>query len=142
MASSASGQRPTLHKLRSWSSHYNNSFPKRNTNALNNADVLHNTLLQQEEEPTIIKPITFLHGEPTTMWTTKEFDRSIVRLNLQFALVAIFSYGTDLYELRKVIPIQLEIKGPCNIGFREDRHILIRLSRLEDYATLMSKACE
>lgn len=30
----------------------------------------------------------------------------------------------------------------CNIGFLEDRHILIRLSLLEDYATLMSKAWE
>ncbi|KAG5597079.1 hypothetical protein H5410_038311 [Solanum commersonii] len=105
-------QRPTLPKLRSWSSHYTNPFPNTNTNAFNYADVLHNTLLQQEEEPTIIKPITFLHGEPTTMWTTKEFDRLIVRLNLQFALVAKFSYGrTDLYELRKAIPIQFGDQG-------------------------------
>ncbi|KAH0743932.1 hypothetical protein KY290_031925 [Solanum tuberosum] len=75
-------QRPTLPKFRSWSSHYSNPFPNANTNAFNYADVLHNTLLQQEEEPTIIKPITFLHGEPTTMWTTKEFDRLIVKVEV------------------------------------------------------------
>ncbi|KAG5630589.1 hypothetical protein H5410_002306 [Solanum commersonii] len=68
-----------------------------------------------------IKLITLLHGEPTITWTKK---------------------GKISNELRKTIPIQLEIKGPCNIGFLEDRHILIRLSLLEDYATLMAKAWE
>lgn len=58
-------------------------------------------------------------------------------------MVAKFFYGRpNLYELRKKIPIQLGIKGPCNIGFLEERHIMMRLSLLEDYAMLMSKAWE
>ncbi|WMV54572.1 hypothetical protein MTR67_047957 [Solanum verrucosum] len=75
-----------------------------------------------------IKPIIFLHGEPTITWIKKEFGKLTVRQNLQYAIVAKFSYGRpDMYELRKEIPIQLEIKGPYNIGFLEERHILIRL---------------
>lgn len=41
---------------------------------------------------------------------------------MQFVIDAKFSYGRQkLYELRKVMPIQLEIKGACNIGFLEER---------------------
>lgn len=47
-----------------------------------------------------------------------------------------------LQELRRILPIQLEIKGHCNIGFLEEGHILIRLSLAEDYASLTSSAFE
>lgn len=63
-------------------------------------------------EPIAIKPITFLPGEPMITWTMKEFEKLTVRQNLQFAVVAKFSYGRpDLFELSKTIPNQLEIKG-------------------------------
>ncbi|WMV06919.1 hypothetical protein MTR67_000304 [Solanum verrucosum] len=117
--------------------------PTTTTNNLDYAAAVHNSIGPQVAKPIDIKPIIFLHGEPTITWTKKEFEKLTVRQNLQYAVVAKFSYGRpDLYELRKAIPIQLEIKGPCNIGFLEERHILIRLSLLEDYATLMSKAWE
>lgn len=51
-----------------------------------------------------------------------------------------FSYGIPvIQELRKVIPIQYELKGPYSVGFIEDSHVLIKLSLKEDYIHLLSK---
>ncbi|XP_060216902.1 uncharacterized protein LOC132644331 [Lycium barbarum] len=89
------------------------------------------------------KIISFLHGEPTITYTKKEFEKLSIRQNLPFAGVAKFSYVRPyLNELRKILPIQLEIKGTCPMGYLDERRILLRLSLLEDYATLLSKACE
>ncbi|KAK6773763.1 hypothetical protein RDI58_029001 [Solanum bulbocastanum] len=93
----------------------NDSVPTNN----NYANAL--TIIHQTSELINLKPITLLHGEPIIIWTKKESDGLSIRQNLQFAVVAKFSYGRpDLYKLRKAIPIQLEIKGPNNIGFLEE----------------------
>lgn len=64
----------------------------------------------------------------------------IIQENLQYAVVGKFFYGwPDLEEIRKTVPIQCEIKGDCKIGFLSDRHILIRLTTMEDYVHVMSK---
>ncbi|KAK6789253.1 hypothetical protein RDI58_013052 [Solanum bulbocastanum] len=90
---------------------------------------LHNTTNPEKSEPIVLKPIKYLHGEPTNTWTKKEFDRLCIKQNIQYAVVAKFSYGRpDFQLLRKNMPTQLEIKGACNIGYLEDRHVLIRLS--------------
>jgi len=107
MATPASGQPPTGVGLPT----INN--PTTTTNNLDYAAAVHNSIGPQVAEPIDIKPIIFLHGEPTITWTKKEFEKLKVRQNLQYVVVAKFSYGRpDLYELRKAIPIQLEIKGP------------------------------
>lgn len=61
--------------------------------------------------------------------------------NLQYAIIGKFYYGKlDIMELRKSIPNQCGIKGECNIGVLDSRHILIRLEVLEDYVNLLSTA--
>ncbi|KAG5605619.1 hypothetical protein H5410_027111 [Solanum commersonii] len=56
------------------------------------------------------KPITYLHGEPIVIW-----------------------------EQKRLIPKQCELKWECTIGLLSNRHILIRASLLEDYVHLLSK---
>lgn len=57
----------------------------------------------------------------------------ILKENLQYAVIGKFSYGKpDIIELEKQIPIQCNIKGDCNIGVMDSRHILIKLNILED----------
>ncbi|KAG5615853.1 hypothetical protein H5410_015677 [Solanum commersonii] len=68
----------------------------------------------------LIKPVTFLHGEPYIKWTEAEVARMDVIGNLQHAVVGKFSYGwPDKEQLRKIIPAQCGIKGECQIGFSE-----------------------
>lgn len=60
---------------------------------------------------------------------------------LQYAVIGKFSYGCpELQELRSLIPTQCGIKGECNIGFLRDRHVLIRLTLLEEYVNFTSKS--
>ncbi|KAH0650454.1 hypothetical protein KY284_030366 [Solanum tuberosum] len=107
MAMSAGGQPPTGVGLPTIIN------PTITTNNLDYAATVHNSITPPMTEHIAIKPIIFLHGEPTITWTKKEFEKLKVRQNLHYAVVAKFSYGRpDLYELRKAIPIQLEIKGP------------------------------
>ncbi|KAG5615945.1 hypothetical protein H5410_015769 [Solanum commersonii] len=41
--------------------------------------------------------------------------------------------------LRKAIPSQCGIKGECMVGLLQNRHVLIRLSYMEDYINIISK---
>lgn len=83
---------------------------------------LHNTTNPEKLEPIVLKPIKYLHGEPTITWTKKEFDRFCMKQNLQYAVVAKFSYDRpDFQSLRKNMSTQLEIKGACDIRYLEDR---------------------
>ncbi|KAG5611461.1 hypothetical protein H5410_022742 [Solanum commersonii] len=64
------------------------------------------------------KPVTIVQGEPN---------------------VTKFSYGKpEIGELRKTLPKHCGIKGESTIGILDSRHILIRLSLLEDYVQLLS----
>lgn len=91
-------------------------------------------------EPIPIKPITFLHGQPLIKWTELEVKRMNLIEGLQYAVVGKFSYGwPELQELRRIIPPQYGIKGECNIGLFRDKHVLIRLTLLEDFINLSSR---
>lgn len=59
---------------------------------------------------------------------------------LEYVVVGKFSYGwREIQVLRRLIPIQCELKGEVNIGLLSNRYILIRASRIEDYVHLLSK---
>ncbi|KAK4737150.1 hypothetical protein R3W88_000847 [Solanum pinnatisectum] len=59
---------------------------------------------------------------------------------LQYAVIGKFTFEwADLDELRKIIPQQCEVKGSCQIGLFRSKHILIRLSKEEDFVNLISK---
>ncbi|KAG5606966.1 hypothetical protein H5410_028458 [Solanum commersonii] len=74
-------------------------------------DVVHAQKVQHVSVP--VKPITYLHGEPRVIW--------------------------DEEEVLRLIPLQCELKGDVNIGLLNNRYILIRASRMEDYVHLLSK---
>ncbi|WMV31015.1 hypothetical protein MTR67_024400 [Solanum verrucosum] len=91
-------------------------------------------------KPIPLKPISYLHGEPTVLWEQEEINQMIINENLEYAVVGKFSYGwPDIQELRKLIPKQCELKGECKIGLLRNRHVLIRATLMEDYVHLLSK---
>ncbi|KAG5598677.1 hypothetical protein H5410_030047 [Solanum commersonii] len=91
-------------------------------------------------DPIPMKLITFIHGEPRIIWTAAEVECMNILENLQYAVVRKFSYGwPDMEELRKLIPSQCGIKGECQIGFFRNRHVLIRLTLMEDFVNLTSR---
>ncbi|OIT05383.1 hypothetical protein A4A49_65159, partial [Nicotiana attenuata] len=87
-----------------------------------------------------LKPIEYLHGEPIVRWKKQEVRQSIAQQGLNLAVLGKFSYGKPgIHGLRKVLPIQCELKSPCSVGLIEDSHVLIKLSLMEDYIHLLSK---
>ncbi|KAG5611236.1 hypothetical protein H5410_022517 [Solanum commersonii] len=85
------------------------------------------------------KPVVMLHGEPNITWKASEVKALIRQENLQYAIIEKFSYGKpDIIELRRTIPGQCGIKSECTIGVLDTRHILIRLTSLEDYVHPLS----
>ncbi|KAG5629052.1 hypothetical protein H5410_000769 [Solanum commersonii] len=91
--------------------------------------------------PTInVKPITLLHGEPYLRWTEFVVSKMNTIENLQHAIVGKFSYGwPDLDKLLTSIPAQCNIKGDFQIGYFQNRHILIQLALKDDFINLASK---
>ncbi|KAK4732850.1 hypothetical protein R3W88_025838 [Solanum pinnatisectum] len=70
-----------------------------------------------------------------------DLDSYIQEVNLQYALVAKFSYGRpDMIDLRKIFTRHFEIKGDCNLGLLDHRHFLVRLSNREDFMEVYSRA--
>ncbi|WMV11230.1 hypothetical protein MTR67_004615 [Solanum verrucosum] len=85
------------------------------------------------------KPVNIVHGEPNITWKTSEVKSLIIQENLQYAIKGKFSYGKpDVQELRRTIPGQCGIKSECTIGVLDTRHVLIRLTTIEDYVQLLS----
>ncbi|KAH0714915.1 hypothetical protein KY284_007820 [Solanum tuberosum] len=88
-----------------------------------------------------VKEIIVTHGEPSVLWEEEEVNNMILQENLQYAIVGKFSYGwPELDEIRKIVPLQYDIKAKCNISFLRDRHILIRLTSMDKYVYVMSKS--
>ncbi|KAG5600699.1 hypothetical protein H5410_032069 [Solanum commersonii] len=59
----------------------------------------------------------------------------IIQEVLEFAVIEKFSYEwPELEEIRKIVPLQYEIKAEYKIGFLRDRHVLLRLTTMEDYS--------
>lgn len=77
------------------------------------------------------KQVTYSHGEPRIIWEEEEVSQMISNEQLEFAVVGKFSYGwPDIHVLRRLIPLQCELKGEVNIGLLSNRYILIRASRM------------
>ncbi|WMV36933.1 hypothetical protein MTR67_030318 [Solanum verrucosum] len=69
-----------------------------------------------------------------------EVNEFSIEEGLHQAIILKFSYGKPvLHELRKVLPKQLDIKGHCNIGQLEFRHLLIRFDLYEDFVQGLSR---
>ncbi|KAK4348312.1 hypothetical protein RND71_031067 [Anisodus tanguticus] len=87
-----------------------------------------------------IKPIVYLHGEPTVRFEKKEVEVMIHQQDIKLAVVGKFSHGwPEIGLLRTLIPKQCGLKAEVNIGLLCDRHVLIRCTIAEDYDTLMSR---
>lgn len=87
-----------------------------------------------------MKPVEFLHGEPHIVWEKEEINQMIINKNLQFVVIDKFSYaGRDFQDLKRRIPKQCDLKGECNIGVLNNKHILTRASNMEDYVHILSK---
>ncbi|KAK4343231.1 hypothetical protein RND71_036325 [Anisodus tanguticus] len=90
--------------------------------------------------PIPIKPIVYLHGEPTIRFEKKEVEVMIHHQDLTLAIVGKFSHGwPDIAFLRNAIPKQCGLKAEVRIGLLCDRHVLIRCTIGEDFDTLMSR---
>ncbi|XP_019241529.1 PREDICTED: uncharacterized protein LOC109221506, partial [Nicotiana attenuata] len=86
-------------------------------------------------------PVTIEHGIPTVEFTTEEVKAFTIEEGLHQAVILKFSYGKpDLHELRQVIPKQFDIKGYCNIGQLEYRHVLVRFDLFEDFVQVLSRS--
>ncbi|KAF3685426.1 hypothetical protein FXO37_00637 [Capsicum annuum] len=97
---------------------------------------------KESQAPVIpMKQLTYNDGIPRVTWTEEEVFNMNILEELQYAIVGKFSYGwPELDELRTQIPKQCHIKGECKIGLLWNRHILIRLSHMEDFVNLLSKS--
>ncbi|KAH0709547.1 hypothetical protein KY284_010974 [Solanum tuberosum] len=83
---------------------------------------------------TVLKPIEFIHGEPTVRFTMEEREQFGREEGLHQAVIIKFAYGKPvLSELRKLLPKQFDVKGNCNIGQLDFRHLLIRFDLCEDF---------
>ncbi|KAK4712371.1 hypothetical protein R3W88_006884 [Solanum pinnatisectum] len=72
-----------------------------------------------------LKPVIYVHGEPTASFSFSDLESYIQEENLQYALVAEFSYGRpDMINLRKIFTRHFKIKGDCNLGLLDHRHVL------------------
>ncbi|KAH0702751.1 hypothetical protein KY285_017029 [Solanum tuberosum] len=76
--------------------------------------------------PLKLKPVIYVHGEPTMSFNFLDLESYIQEENLQYALVAKFSYGRpDKIDLRKSFTRHFAIKGDCNLGLLDHRHVLM-----------------
>uniref|UniRef100_M1DV70 DUF4283 domain-containing protein n=1 Tax=Solanum tuberosum TaxID=4113 RepID=M1DV70_SOLTU len=92
------------------------------------------------EDKSLLKDITYVEGVPQVNWTEQEVIKMTCIEKLKFTVIGKFSYEwTDLDELRRIIPQQCELKGECVIGLLRSKHILIRLTKQEDYVSMILK---
>jgi len=88
-----------------------------------------------------LTPVHMVHGEPTVEFTVEEVNTFTIEEGLHQAVILKFSYGKpDIQELRQLIPKQFDIKGYCNVGQLEFRHILVRFDLFEDYVQVLSRS--
>ncbi|XP_070010414.1 uncharacterized protein [Nicotiana sylvestris] len=90
---------------------------------------------------TVLCPVRFEHGEPIVEFTTDEVKEFVMEEGLHQAVVIKFSYGKpELHDLRRIFPKQFDVKGSCNIGQLEFRHLLVRFDLYEDYVNFVSRS--
>ncbi|KAG5601096.1 hypothetical protein H5410_032466 [Solanum commersonii] len=75
----------------------------------------------QSSKPVTMRPISYLHGEPTIIWEEEQVTQMIYKENLQYAVIGKFPYGMpEIKEPWKIIPKQCELKGlPPTIFVKE-----------------------
>lgn len=96
--------------------------------------------LGQQNHESLRRDITMVGGIPQIKWTEEEVERMNQIEELQFAVIGKFTQDwSDLEELRGIIPQQCDVKGSCQIGLLRTKHILIRLTKQEDFVNLISK---
>lgn len=84
--------------------------------------------------------VTVIHGEPTVEFTIEEVNSFTIEEGLHQAVILKFSYGKpDLHELRQAIPKQFSVKGYCNVGQLQYRHILVRFDLFDDFVQVLSR---
>ncbi|PHU18093.1 hypothetical protein BC332_13788 [Capsicum chinense] len=90
---------------------------------------------------TVLKPIEFIHGEPTVRFTMEEREQFAREEGLHQAVIIKFAYEKSvLSELRKLLPKQFDVKGNCNIGQLDFRHLLVRFDRYDDFVQVLSNS--
>lgn len=88
-----------------------------------------------------LKSIEFIHGEHTVRFTMEEREQFAREEGLHQAVIIKFAYGKSvLSELRKLLPKQFDVKGNCNIGQLDIRHLLIRFDLYEDFVHVLSSS--
>ncbi|KAH0652600.1 hypothetical protein KY289_030278 [Solanum tuberosum] len=86
------------------------------------------------------KEVVMVQGVPHIKWTEDEVETMNRVENLQYVVVGKFTYEwADLDELRRIIPLQCDIKGGCQIRLFRNKHILIRMTEQADFINLISK---
>lgn len=87
------------------------------------------------------KQVEYVEDITVIQWTKEEVNRMDKIEILQYTVIGKFSYDWPaIEELRKNILKQCGIKGNCQIGVLQNRHVLIKCELLEDFVNLMSKS--
>ncbi|KAF3678188.1 hypothetical protein FXO37_04500 [Capsicum annuum] len=116
------------------------------TNTNPNTKMSYSTTLKPQQTTnkllkTVLKPIEFIHGEPTVRFTMEEREQSAREEGLHEAVIIKFAYRKPvLSELRKLLPKQFDVKGSCNIGQLDFRHLLVRFDRYNDFVQVLSSS--
>uniref|UniRef100_M1CMH9 DNA/RNA binding protein n=1 Tax=Solanum tuberosum TaxID=4113 RepID=M1CMH9_SOLTU len=131
---------------------YTSEFPPLPSNCSNATKLLNPSLpkeisfaeslaqLAQQSHDSLRRDITMIRGIPQIKWTEEEVNMMNQIEELQFAVIGKFTHDwSDLEELRRIIPQQCDIKGNCQIGLLRTKHILIRLTKHEDFVNMISK---
>lgn len=70
----------------------------------------------------------------------EDVNEFTIEEGLYQVVIVKFSYGKpEMHEFRKSFPKQFEVKGYCNIGQLEIRHILVRFDLYDDYVQFVSR---
>lgn len=74
-------------------------------------------------------------------FTMEEREQFAREEGLHQAVIIKFAYGKPvLSELRKLLPKQFDVKGNCNIGQLDFRHLLVRFDLYEDFVRVLSSS--
>lgn len=75
-----------------------------------------------------LRLVIMVHGEPIVEFSVDKVNSFTIEEGLHQAVILKFSYGKPyIQDLRHIIPKQFDVKGYCNIGQLEYRHILVSL---------------
>ncbi|KAK4731332.1 hypothetical protein R3W88_024320 [Solanum pinnatisectum] len=79
--------------------------------------------------PLKLKRVIYVHGKPTVSFNFSDLESYIQEENLP-----------DMIDLRNSFARLFLIKGDCNLGLLDHRHVLVKLSNPEDFMEVYSRA--